>query len=151
MWCGIINVNKFEFDEVRLVKKTNKNTNMGMALGMCFGVALGSAFAGTLSHGNIAMGTSIGLSLGLLIGLVIGSLKDKVINEQIEEKGYTIKAIDKNENGKEYRITVVSKSGEEVIVNIPVGIMETETFSVGNVVFLDDEGHIEQAFDEEEE
>ena len=133
------------------MKKTNKNANMGMALGMCFGVALGSAFAGTLSHGNIAMGTSIGLSLGLLIGLVIGSLKDKVINEQIEEKGYTIKAIDKNENGKEYRIIIVSKSGEEVIVNIPVGIMETETFSVGNVVFLDEEGHIEQAFDEEKE
>ena len=133
------------------MKKTNKNTNMGMALGMCFGVALGSAFAGTLSHGNIAMGTSIGLSLGLLIGLVIGSLKDKVINEQIEEKGYTIKAIDKNENGKEYKIIIVSKSGEKVIVNIPVGIMETEMLSVGNVVFLDEEGHIEQAFDEEEE
>lgn len=133
------------------MKKTNKNTNMGIALGMCFGVALGSAFGGTVFHGNIAMGTSIGLSLGLLIGLVIGSLKDKVINEQIEEKGYTIKAIDKNENDKEYRITIVSESGEEVIVNIPVGIMETETFAVGDVVFLDNEGHIEQAFDEEEE
>lgn len=133
------------------MKKTNKNTNMGIALGMCFGVALGSAFAGTLFHGNIAMGTSIGLSLGLLIGLVIGSLKDKVINEQIAEKGYTIKAIYKNENDKEYRITIVSKSDEEVIVNIPAGIMETETFAVGDVVFLDEEGHIEQAFDEEED
>ena len=118
---------------------------------MCFGVALGSAFAGTLYKGYIAMGTSIGLSLGLLIGLVIGSLKDKVINEQIEEKGYTIKAIDKNENGKEYRIIIVSKSDEEVFVNIPLGIMETETVSVGNVGFLDEEGYIEQAFDEEEE
>jgi len=123
---------------------------MGMALSMCFGVALGSAFGGTLFQGNIAMGTSIGLSIGLLIGLVIGSLKDKTINEQIEEKGYTIKTIDKNEDDKEYRIIIVSNSGEEVIVNIPEGIMETELFSVGDVVFLDEEGHIEQAFDEEE-
>lgn len=121
---------------------------MGMALGMCFGVALGSAFGGTVFQGNIAMGTSIGLSTGLLIGLVIGSLKDKAINEQIEEKGYTIKTIDKNEDDKEYRIIIVSISGEEVIVNIPEGIMETELFSVGDVVFLDEEGHIEQAYDE---
>lgn len=133
------------------MKKTNKNTNMGMALGMCFGVALGSAFGGTLFQGNIAMGTSIGLSLGLLIGLVIGSLKDKVINEQIEEKGYTIKTIDKNEDDKEYRIIIVSNSGEEVIVNIPEGIMETELFSVGDVVFLDEEGYIEQVYEVGEE
>ena len=46
--------------------------------------------------------------------------------------GYIIKTIDKNEDDKEYRIIIVSKSGEEVIVNIPEGIMEAEEFSIGD-------------------
>ena len=71
-----------------MLKKTNKNTSMGMALGMCFGVSIGTAFGSMID--NTALGLSMGPGLGLLIGLVLGSLKDKEVNKQIEEKGYTI-------------------------------------------------------------
>ena len=81
-------VDKFEFDKVIKVKKTNKNTSTGMALGMCFGVSIGTSIGS--SFGNIAMGSSMGMLFGMVIGLLIGAAKDKEINNQIEEKGYTI-------------------------------------------------------------
>ena len=127
------------------MKKTNKNMNMGLALGMCFGVSIGSALGLTLFDGNIAMGTSIGLSLGMAIGVLIGSAKDKEVNKQLEEKGYTITAID------DCKVTLVNINGEELVVDVPKGTMETEKFAVGDVVFMDEDGDIEQAFDEDDE
>ena len=149
MWCGIINVNKFEFDEVRLVKKTNKNTNMGMALGMCFGSSIGTALGSTFD--NMAMGTSLGLCIGMVIGLVVGSQKDKEVNKQVEEEGYTIKDIKKNEQKEEYIITIANRLGEESVVIVSKGEMEEENFEIDDVVFLDDDGLIEQAYDKEDE
>ena len=35
--------------------------------------------------------TSTGMLFGMVIGFLIGAAKDKEINNQIEEKGYTIK------------------------------------------------------------
>lgn len=132
-----------------MLKKTNKNTTMGMALGMCFGVSIGTAFGSML--GNTGLGISMGSGLGLLIGLVLGSLKDEEVNKQLLEKGYTIKTIKSQDEKQEYVITIVNHLGEESDVIVPKEQMEEETFESGDVVFLDEEGMIEQAYDKEDE
>jgi len=131
------------------MKKTNKNTNMGMALGMCFGVSIGTSIGSSL--GNVAMGSSMGMLFGMVIGLLLGTAKDKKINDQIEEDNYTIKEIKKNEQNEEYIITIVNKSGEERDVIVPKSQMEEEKFSKADVVYLDEDGMIEQAYDKEDE
>lgn len=131
------------------MKKTNKNTNTGMALGMCFGVSLGTSIGS--SHGNVALGSSMGMLFGMLIGLLLGAAKDKEINKQIEENNYTIKEIKKNEQNEEYIITIENRLGEESIVIVPKGQMEAENFSKEDIVYLDDDGMIEQAYDKEDE
>jgi|BioPla2DNA2_1021312.scaffolds.fasta_scaffold19616_6 hypothetical protein len=131
------------------MKKTNKNTSMGMALGMCFGISIGTAIGSTFD--NMTMGTSLGLCIGMAIGLVLGSQKDKEVNKQVEEEGYSIKDIKKNEQKEEYLITIANKLGEESVVIVPKGQMEEENFEIDDVVFLDDEGLIEQAYDKEDE
>lgn len=132
-----------------MLKKTNKNTSMGMALGMCFGVSIGTAFGSML--GNTGLGISMGSGLGLLIGLVLGSLKDEEVNKQLLEKGYTIKTIKSQDEKQEYVITIVNHLGEESDVIVPKEQMEEETFEIGDVVFLDEDGMIEQAYDKEDE
>lgn len=129
------------------MKKTNKNINSSMGMYMCFGVAIGTSLGAVFD--NIAYGVALGISLGVAVGAIIGSKKDQAVNEQLENKGYTVKDIQPKES-KEYSITIEDKSGETIEVVIPEGIMATELFSVGDVVFLDDDGMIEQAFDEEE-
>lgn len=131
------------------MKKTNKNTNMGMAMGMCFGACIGASLGAVL--GNTAIGTSLGLSIGLIAGIAFGSQKDKKVNEQLKEQGYTIKKMEQRKDGSEYDVTIVSSSGDETIVIVPKGQMETEVFNIGDTVFLDDDGLIEQAFDREDE
>ena len=131
------------------MKKTNKNTNTGLALGMCFGVSIGTALGSV--WGNVVMGMCLGLSIGMALGFMIGSQKDKAVNQQIEERGYTVQTIEQSENEKSYKMTVVSKSGEKTAVNVSSGTMETEAFAVGDVVFLDEDGDVEQAFDKGEE
>ena len=129
------------------MKKTSKNATMGMSLGMCFGVALGTSFSGLFGH-NMALGTSMGLCIGMLVGLAIGSAKDKVVNAQIEEEGYTIRLIEKDNESSEYKITIVNNKNKEIVVTITSGTMETELFTVGDIVFMNEDGDIEQAFDE---
>ena len=114
------------------MKQTTKNAGTGAALGMCFGLAIGSAIE--------SLGIPIGLCLGMSIGLVIGAKKDEIVNKQVAEKGYKIKAIEKKEVSNEYGITLVISSST----------METELFKVGDIVFIDEDGDIEQAFDEDE-
>lgn len=140
---------EIEFDKVIKMKKTNKNTSTGMALGMCFGVSIGTSIG--VSLGNIAMGSSMGMLFGMVIGLLIGAAKDKAINNQIEEKGYTIKDIKKNEQNGEYIITIVNRLSEEIAVNVPIGQMEEEKFSKEDVVYLGEDGMLEQAYDKEDE
>jgi len=93
------------------------------------------------------IGISIGISVGLLLGCIIGTTKDNTINEQLKKHGYTITEI--NKDGEEYLVTIVDHSGEETDIKVTAGIMETELFSVGDVVFIDDEGDIEQAYDKD--
>ena len=131
-----------------MLKKTSKNTSMGMALGVCFGVSIGTAFGSMI--GNTSLGLSMGPGLGLLIGLVLGSLKDEEVNKQLLEKGYTIKTIKSQDEKQEYVITIVNHLGEESDVIVQKEQMEEETFEIGDVVFLDEDGMIEQAYDKEE-
>ena len=124
------------------MKQTTKNAGTGMALGMCLGVAVGSAID--------RLGIPLGLCFGMLIGLAIGANKDKIVNKQVAEKGYKIKAIDKNGGSNEYGITLVDNQGSEQTVSISSGTMKTELFKVGDIVFIDEDGDIEQAFDKDE-
>ena len=124
------------------MKQTTKNAGTGMTIGMSIGVAMGSAIE--------SLGIPMGLCFGMLMGLVIGANKDKVVNKQIAEKGYKIKAIEKNEGFNEYGITLVDNQGSEQTVSISAATMETELFKVGDIVFIDEDGDIEQAFDEDE-
>lgn len=124
------------------MKQTTKNAGTGMALGMCLGVAVGSAID--------RLGIPLGLCFGMLIGLAIGANKDKIVNKQVAEKGYKIKAIEKNEGSNEYGMTLVDNQGSEQTVSISSGTMETELFKVGDIVFIDEDGNIEQAFDKDE-
>ena len=124
------------------MKQTTKNAGTGAALGMCFGVAIGSAIE--------SIGIPIGLCLGMSIGLVIGAKKDEIVNKQVAEKGYKIKAIEKNEVSNDYGITLIDNQGNEQTVSISSSTMETELFKVGDIVFIDEDGDIEQAFDEDE-
>ena len=131
------------------MKKTSKNTSMDMAMGMCLGVSIGTSM-GTVFD-NISMGSSMGLIIGMLIGLVIGTVKDEKVNKQVKEKGYTILSIEPNESNEEYIIAIVNNAGDESVINVPKGQMEAEDFQIGDVVYLDDDGMIEQAFDKEDE
>ena len=124
------------------MKQTTKNAGTGMALGMCFGAAVGSAIG--------SLGIPMGICFGMLVGLVIGANKDKIVNKQVAEKGYKIKAIEKNEVSNEYGITLVDNQGSEQTVSISSGTMKTELFKVGDIVFIDEDGDIEQAFNEDE-
>ena len=87
----------------------------------------------------------------MAIGYVLGSQKDKEVNKQVKEEGYSIKDIKKNEQKEEYIITIANKLGEERVVIVSKGQMEEENFEIDDVVFLDDEGVIEQAYDKEDE
>lgn len=129
------------------MKKTNKNMNTSMSMGMCFGVAAGSALG--VIFDNIALGVAIGMSIGLAIGTIIGSKKDEIVNKQVEEKGYTIKEITPKDN-KEYLVIIEDTSGEIIEILVPEGIMSEESFAMGDIVFLDEDGMIEQAFDSDE-
>ena len=124
------------------MKQTTKNAGTGVALGMCFGVAVGSAIE--------SLGIPMGLCFGMLIGLIIGANKDEIVNKQVAEKGYKIKAIEKNEVSNEYGITLVDNQGSERTVSISSGTMETELFKVGDIVFIDEDKDIEQSFDEDQ-
>ena len=124
------------------MKQTTKNAGTGMAIGMSVGVAVGSAIE--------SLGIPMGLCFGMLMGLIIGASKDKVVNKQVAEKGYKIKTIEKNEVSNEYGITLVDNQGNEQTVSISSGTMKTELFKIGDIVFIDEDGDIEQAFDEDE-
>ena len=56
-----------------------------------------------------------------------------------------------NEQNEEYIITIENRLGEESIVIVPKGQMEAENFSKEDIVYLDDDGMIEQAYDKEDE
>lgn len=132
------------------MKRINKNTQMGMSLGICYGVAIGTSIE-QLLFDNISIGMCIGMCFGMLSGGAIGSIKDKAINKQIEEVGYKVKKIIKNEDEKTYCVIIESKAGEEKNITISFYNMKEEKFVVGDVVYLDENNTIEKVFDKEEE
>ena len=71
---------------------------------------------------GMSMGMCFGISIGMLIGMAVGIAKDKRINEQIEEKGYTILEINqKDDIQDEYIVKIVDKDGQESIVVVSKG------------------------------
>lgn len=124
-------------------KKTSRNRSLGMSLGMCFGVSIGMTFANAL---NISTGTGmcIGMCICMCIGIALGSAKDNAINKQLEEQGYTISHIEPADALKTFAVTIVNYTGEKQTLIVPKGELEAETLKVGDVVYLDEEGHLEQ-------
>lgn len=129
------------------MKKTDKNMTMGMSLGMCIGAGLGSSL-GSMVFQNAGIGVAIGICMGLSIGMAFGTMKDNAVNEQMENQGYSVKEIISDENNREYKVIIVNKSGEERTVTVGQGDMDVEQFKVGDYVFLNEEGHIEQVYDD---
>ena len=74
-----------------------------------------------------------------------------VVVPQLEEQGYTIKDIRPSEDGKEFCVLIVNNKGEEQTVVVSKGELEAETLSVGDVVYLDEDGSLEQAYNDEDE
>lgn len=128
------------------MKKTGKFKNESISQGMCMGVAIGTAIG--VAVNNISMGIALGLCIGVAMGAAIGSQKEKLVNKQISEKGYIVKEIiskDKNE----YMVIVEDKAGKRKEIATPGGIIETELFEVGDVVYLDEDGMLEKIYDED--
>lgn len=131
------------------MKKTTKNTSMGMALGMCFGISMGTALGSSLFH-NISLGMCVGMAIGMCLGLAIGAAKDKEVNAQLQRKGYTVTSITGPDENNQYKVTIKGLDGEEQSLTIDQGPMDEEAFKIGDVVYLDEEGNLEQAYDEDE-
>lgn len=129
------------------MKKTNTNMTMGMSLGMCIGAGLGSSL-GSMVFQNVGIGVAIGICMGLSIGMALGMMKDNAVNEQMENQGYSVKEIISDENNREYKVIIVNKAGEERTVTVGQGDMDVEQFKVGDCVFLNEDGDIEQVYDD---
>jgi hypothetical protein len=130
------------------MKKTEKNANKGISMGMCLGVAIGTSLG--VAFDNISMGVGLGICIGLAVGFAMGSQKDKLVDKQVSEKGYTVKQIIPKDK-REYIVIIEDKLGETKEIITPGGIMDTELFSVGDIVYLDEDGMLEQAFDKDNE
>lgn len=131
------------------MKKTSRNTTLGMSLGMCFGMSIGSAI-GTAS-GHLSVGISLGMCIGMALGMAIGAQKDKEVNKQVEEEGYTIKSIKEDGEKGDYLITIVNKLGEEIVVKVPKSQMKADNFEMDEVVYLNDTQMIEHVYDKNKE
>lgn len=131
------------------MKKTHKNMTLGMSIGMCFGVAMGCTWGESI-FGNPGTGLAMGIGIGMLIGMAIGAAKDNAVNRQLEEQGYTIKDIQPFSKNKEYSVLIVNWKGDEQTVLVSKGQLEAETLSVGDIVYLDKDGNLEQAYDDDE-
>ena len=132
------------------MKKMHKNMTLGMSMGMCFGVAIGCTW-GESVFGNTGTGLAMGMCVGMCIGMDVGAAKDNAVNRQLEEQGYTIKDIQPSSKNNEYSILIINRKGEEKIVTVSKGQMEAENLSVGDIVYLDEDGNMEQAYDDDKE
>ena len=130
-------------------KKTSRNRTLGMSLGMCFGVSIGMSFS-NLFDVSSGTGMCMGLCFGMYIGMALGSHKDNIINQQLEEQGYTISHIEPAEAPKTFAVTIVNYAGEKQTIAVPKGELEAETLKIGDVVYLDEEGHLEQVYADED-
>ena len=107
-----------------------------MALGLVFGMpTYGVMFD------NIGIGMCLGISIGMCLGMGIGSAKDKKINKQLEEFGYTVKAINKTEDG--YDVILADKNGRESALTVSEKVLSKEGLKVGDTVYVE-EGRMEK-------
>ena len=109
------------------MKKTNKYTNLYMSTDMMLGIVFGMLAYGA-AFDNVGIGMCLGISIGMCLGMGIGSAKDAKINKQIQEFSYTVKSVEKTEDG--YDVILTDKNGGESAVPI---------------VYLDG-GSVEQAY-----
>ncbi len=130
------------------MKKSSKHTAIGMSVGMCLGCGLGLCFGMTLFD-NIAMGLPIGMMAGMGIGMAVGSAKDAAVNKQLEEKGYTVKSVTKQDGSDKYTVVISDKNGAEQSVTVDKDTMTAEQFKAGDAVYLDENNMLEKAYGDE--
>lgn len=123
------------------MKQTHRHMVLGMSLGMCMGTGIGVAL-GTAMSGGIGTGMCLGLCFGMSVGMALGALRDREINRQIEEKGYTVREIVTLETG-DAAVTVEDKTGALRTVTVPAKEAKQMELSVGSVVFLGETDHLE--------
>ena len=117
------------------MKKTNKYTSLYMSTGMALGLVFGMLTYGVMFD-NIGIGMCLGISIGMCLGMGIGSAKDKKINKQLEEFGYTVKAINKTEDG--YDVILADKNGGESALTMSEKALSKEGLKVGDTVYVED-------------
>ncbi len=128
------------------MKETHKHRNYGLCIGMCFGAAIDIAFE--QDGGWSSMGF-VGIALGLLVGMAIGMAMNNKVNEQLRSQGYRIKEIREPSSDGGYELIIVNHAGEEMIRTVEAGDMDVEGFKVGDMVYIDEDGAVEQAYDED--
>ncbi len=130
------------------MKKTNKHTALGLSLGLCLGCGLGLCFGMTLFD-NLALGMCCGMGIGIALGTAIGASRDAAISKQLEEKGYTVKSVEKKDGSENFAVVITDKFGGEKKVTVPKDTMAAEQFKVGDAVYLDENNFLEKAFGDE--
>lgn len=124
------------------MKKTNKYTILYMPTGMMLGIVFGMLTYGVMFD-NIGIGMCLGISIGMCLGMGVGEAKDAKINKQLEEFGYTVKSVEKTEDG--YDVILTDKNGGESAVPIVEKKLNKEKFKPGDLVYLHG-SNIEQAY-----
>lgn len=141
------NKSKDTKDSVTIEKKSTNHQTIGMSIGMCLGVSIGMTFGyGAFDNGPIGM--CIGMAIGMCVGIALGKAKDDAVNKQFAEKGYAITEIKELEDGKN-EVKFADREGNEQKVIVNKAEMKSEKFKVGDFIYLDEAGKIEQAFGEE--
>lgn len=128
----------------------HKYQTLGMSMGMCLGISIGMTIGFTVFDQGL-LGMVLGLSLGMVLGIAWGMDKDKKVNAQLQDKGYTILAITpKTDAQDEYAVTISDKNGQKQLLLVSKGDMEVEQFEIGDLVYLDEDGDMEQVMDKDE-
>lgn len=99
---------------------------------------------------NTGTGMCMGMCICMCIGIALGYAKDNAINKQLEEQGYTISHIESADAPKTFAVTIVNYAGEKQTLSVPKGELESDALKIGDVVYLDEEGHLEQVYADED-
>jgi hypothetical protein len=128
------------------MKQLGNRSAIGLSMGICFGVAIGCAI-GTATH-RLAASIGIGAGVGCLVGLFIGYQKDKEVNAQVEQFGYTIQSINLLDDAVSSMVVIIDKHGSSKEIKMPNAELNAENLKVGDIVYLNEDGLVERAFDE---
>ncbi len=142
--------NKFEIGKNAPIKKVVDNHKyqmeympIGMSIGMAVGLSLGYGV-----FDNITTGLSLGLCLGMCLGALIGNAKDKKVAVQLEEKGYKVVEINQIE-AEMFVVKISDKEGNEQTIRVRKADLEFENFQVGDFIYLDEDGDIDNLMEDE--